>query len=386
MKHSFKMALLFFVLMLFKSISLCAQSPYIYGIVYTGEDSNYLGRLNYLTGKFDSIMDLGKIISVNGACSDPYHNRYFFCGVWEGHSGNYHIIDLNTFSVESFSSRDAGDIEFNPYNNSLVFQVDADFCSINLSNKTINCQALPIVNNCSFGAKASTFITKDTSFVYINCQHTPSVFSILVIDALTGIVKCMKDTLSAFPGIDFVVDNSSGNVYCHNNEKVLLLDRCTGNTIQLLNIPSYESHYGSQMAVFDQEKKKYIVPYASNNYSGKIAVIDMIKNKIDTIYSQPDHGFNFQVLAYYPVGIEKLQYPNIPQIFPNPNNGLFTININQTAKSIKIFNLTGKLLYTDNNLKRQTSINIDLSDLQKGIYFARIQDSKQVVTEKIIIQ
>jgi len=84
--------------------------------------------------------------------------------------------------------------------------------------------------------------------------------------------------------------------------------------------------------------------------------------------------------------IDKITNNQNYKLYPNPNDGIFAISSNNVLSSIEIYNLTGKLLYSNNNLKRQTSVDIDLSDLQKGIYFARIQDSKQVVTEKIIIQ
>lgn len=77
---------------------------------------------------------------------------------------------------------------------------------------------------------------------------------------------------------------------------------------------------------------------------------------------------------------------DIYTIYPNPNFGQFIINSSNTLNTIEIYDFAGKLVYSDNTLKRKTLVEIDLSHLQKGIYFARIQDRKQIVTEKIIIK
>jgi hypothetical protein len=89
---------------------------------------------------------------------------------------------------------------------------------------------------------------------------------------------------------------------------------------------------------------------------------------------------------FYISSVNDINKCNSLVIYPNPNNGIFKINSKSALSSIEIYNLTGKLLYSDYNLKRQTSFEINLPKLQKGIYFARIQDGKEIMTEKIIIE
>ena len=101
-------------------------------------------------------------------------------------------------------------------------------------------------------------------------------------------------------------------------------------------------------------------------------------------YRQPTMALYHWVKSYLGIRNENLS-PTL-EIYPNPSNGKFTINSNGAISSIEVYNLTGKLLYSDYNLKRQNSVDIDLSNLQKGIYVARISDGKQVLTEKVIIQ
>ncbi|RLD65632.1 MAG: hypothetical protein DRI84_06420 [Bacteroidetes bacterium] len=91
------------------------------------------------------------------------------------------------------------------------------------------------------------------------------------------------------------------------------------------------------------------------------------------------------------VGVEEIQMHDISlSVFPNPNNGQFTITINsETQKRINImvFNNLGSVIATDQiDVNGKISKNIDLSHLSKGIYYLRLQTSDDVVMRKVIIQ
>lgn len=73
------------------------------------------------------------------------------------------------------------------------------------------------------------------------------------------------------------------------------------------------------------------------------------------------------------VEFEKIHY----SIHPNPaKNKLFlSSNANTGTLNIKIFNIEGKLLSTQ-NLKFETQASIDVSHLSSGIYFLNIEDEQ----------
>ncbi len=73
---------------------------------------------------------------------------------------------------------------------------------------------------------------------------------------------------------------------------------------------------------------------------------------------------------------------NQVKIFPNPTTGIISINT-EIAVNVNIVDVTGKTVFTANNVTKEKSI--DLSGLQKGMYFAKISSTNATTTEKIIL-
>ena len=88
---------------------------------------------------------------------------------------------------------------------------------------------------------------------------------------------------------------------------------------------------------------------------------------------QVDVGYNETFEPNYSTEIE---------IFPNPNNGIFTVRSNSTIRTVKIYTLTGTLIVTENPLRKIFNLNFDA---ENGIYFAKIElDNGRVISKKII--
>jgi hypothetical protein len=73
-------------------------------------------------------------------------------------------------------------------------------------------------------------------------------------------------------------------------------------------------------------------------------------------------------------------------IYPNPNGGKFILSSNGIIQSIEIFNVNGKLIYSDSGFIQQTQKEIDLSNYGKGVYILKIQTGTGVESKKILIQ
>ena len=78
-------------------------------------------------------------------------------------------------------------------------------------------------------------------------------------------------------------------------------------------------------------------------------------------------------------------------IFPNPNDGRFIIKIYSKEHckfAINIYNTLGKLVYSEKNLKvdTQNQINMNIGNLPKGLYFVVINDKKNYISKRVVIQ
>jgi len=71
-------------------------------------------------------------------------------------------------------------------------------------------------------------------------------------------------------------------------------------------------------------------------------------------------------------------------IYPNPSNGVFNINLANTDNIIEIYNIKGQLILSQETNDSNTTI--DLSSQSKGVYILKLQFDEQTITEKIIVE
>ncbi len=72
-------------------------------------------------------------------------------------------------------------------------------------------------------------------------------------------------------------------------------------------------------------------------------------------------------------------------IFPNPVNDVLTIDGLKNNESVKIFNVLGELVLSNNQVN-STSTSINVSHLTNGIYIVAIQDAKGMISSKRLIK
>ena len=106
----------------------------------------------------------------------------------------------------------------------------------------------------------------------------------------------------------------------------------------------------------------------------------------EMIFSQDaNFGTNLTVpaaMTTFQLGVGN-QERNVFAISPNPSTGIFNLHTAETA-SVEVFDLTGKKVFAaaainDNGI-------IDLSGLQKGMYFAKIKTASGEDVEKLMLQ
>lgn len=76
-------------------------------------------------------------------------------------------------------------------------------------------------------------------------------------------------------------------------------------------------------------------------------------------------------------------------ITPNPNNGNFTINLNEVLNNytLQVFDATGRLMFRKEfNQTQNVQQNVSLNNPQSGLYFVTITSDNVILTRKIIVQ
>ena len=76
-------------------------------------------------------------------------------------------------------------------------------------------------------------------------------------------------------------------------------------------------------------------------------------------------------------------------IFPNPSNGIFTINSSNSNSTsdinFEITDLQGKIIYNGAKRSDDLKIEVDLVGIEKGVYFITLKNGTEIIREKIII-
>ena len=72
-------------------------------------------------------------------------------------------------------------------------------------------------------------------------------------------------------------------------------------------------------------------------------------------------------------------------IYPNPTEDVIFLQSNDKIKNVRIVDMFGKVIVSK-ELKRVQSVNFDLSNQSKGIYYVYIQSGDEQTIEKIILR
>jgi hypothetical protein len=78
-------------------------------------------------------------------------------------------------------------------------------------------------------------------------------------------------------------------------------------------------------------------------------------------------------------------------IYPNPNNGTFTVQLSAAEpheSNIELINMQGKVVYKDRImlLKGLNSEKIQLEQFANELYYLRVVSEKGIVTKKVLIR
>ena len=85
-------------------------------------------------------------------------------------------------------------------------------------------------------------------------------------------------------------------------------------------------------------------------------------------------------------GIESVNSNNSVFVYPNPSDGKITLDIfDESFNNLQIFDITGKLVYSDIIAKNETKKDINISNLTMGIYVLKLTSDKYALQSKLLI-
>jgi hypothetical protein len=103
-----------------------------------------------------------------------------------------------------------------------------------------------------------------------------------------------------------------------------------------------------------------------------------------TIGDIPMLRMNFDpATAWAPSSINEVK--TIFNVYPNPTNGVFTIELDNNAKyDVSVHNVLGQTVYSSTINTMSTTVDLSLFD--KGIYTIELKDNNTTYTEKVIVE
>jgi len=166
------------------------------------------------------------------------------------------------------------------------------------------------------------------------------------------------------------------------NANALFTATVTGATVNLSNqstgAVSYTWNFGDSSPVNNTASPSHT--YATNGtYTVTLTVVGPCGTDTYT-----------QVITISEVGVQDSDIANTLSIYPNPNNGQFTVSFSFTDQkdvTVELIDISGRTI-SASNLENVLTFNQELggAELADGVYFVRISTEEGVVTRKIVVQ
>lgn len=178
--------------------------------------------------------------------------------------------------------------------------------------------------------------------------------------------------------------NPNRDVFINNLDNPELSSAITG---RVLSIGSENGHIpivkkDKPLSLFASEKVLMLPGFMAENKSHFKAKIE--KSSKASLYSKNIDSNLANQPCINGNGIENDKMGNSDvNISPNPTVGLFNVSNISQGSSIFIFNSNGEQIYTIRNLN-QNSLNFDLTDHPKGVYYLKVATSMGINTVKIV--
>jgi hypothetical protein len=84
--------------------------------------------------------------------------------------------------------------------------------------------------------------------------------------------------------------------------------------------------------------------------------------------------------------INRLEFPeNSISVYPNPNNGRFKLSCKSPINTVEMYNSLGIMFCSIKKFNRVSSLDFDVSNQNKGIWFIKVKSGGDIQTKKVIV-
>ena len=200
------------------------------------------------------------------------------------------------------------------------------------------------------------------------------------------------------PGIYNVVFQATDN--CGNSETFDQIITIEDNTNPVITCPSNQMQIaanGTDTVLLDYTSMATVSDNCSSNanitvtQSPAVGSTQNVGTVNVTLTATDECGntsnCNFDVDITNTTGIVDNTRVNIT-IFPNPNNGLFTVHLGTEMNggiTIQVYNLLGEIVYNESKENANTAYKLDLQHVEKGIYYVSVKGDDKSIVKKIMI-
>jgi hypothetical protein len=120
-------------------------------------------------------------------------------------------------------------------------------------------------------------------------------------------------------------------------------------------------------------------------YGDGAGPVSLVDNKGSQVFSSPSGNYGLGATIYFMVDsaleTSEFELSNNVKLYPNPSTGVFFLENHQPNTSLLVIDGLGKTVYSQNNVGQ----TVDLSNLAKGIYFAKITNENNITTTQRLI-
>jgi hypothetical protein len=168
--------------------------------------------------------------------------------------------------------------------------------------------------------------------------------------------------------------------YAYNTSTVFMIDEVEHATAYIWSIEP------DQAGSITGNENEANVDWA-NNFQGKASVSVIAMNHCGE--SAPSEIK--EVYLKNTIGIDHKDAITVMKVFPNPGNGMFTIEMHApqpVTVDLRIIDLLGKVVYTRDNLNffGKSSYMIDPGPLNEGVYLVSVFGKQGIINKKLIIR